>query len=208
VEISRQAAVRRVGGEPTKSSRLGFAIVASLALGCCPTFVASAMTCEDFKQKLVEKIHEGGDRVALPSGYRIGRKHEGDPVIRYDLDGVVGLQGSIDCHEGDGFAEIDIEAQISADETLAENVQRVIRLTALGAAALCVVEPMPTAKCQSTIEQMYVKAASQFVAAKKLGHRWPGGSETRYFPDANASQAIVMVVPGNIAVSVTPPPLP
>jgi len=189
-----------------KSSRLGFAIVASLALD--PIFAASAMTCEDFKQKLVEEIHEGGDRVALPTGYRIGRKHEGDPVIRYDFDGVVGLQGSIDCLEGGSFAEIDIEAQISADDTIAENLQRIIGLTALGAAALCVVESMPPAKCQSTIEQMYMKAASQFVAAKKLGHRWPGGSEMRYFGDANGSQAIVMVVPGNVALSVAPPPAP
>jgi hypothetical protein len=157
-----------------------------------------SMTCDAFKEALEASIHEGGDRVALPSNYVVAFQATGNPDVRYTYSGIVGLSGDLDCETGN-FESFDVQADLS-DDGISENAWRLIRTSALGAAALCARGKMTASQCAGAIKSLSDKAFSDFIGARDRGEEGAEGDEFRNFP--NSTQVAVTYQKGAVSIDV------
>ncbi len=173
--------------------------VAAIIAGCCPTLASDVLTCTQFREALTSAIRSGGGRVAEPDLTSAAYKRPDGTMIRYDLHGVAGMTGSLECHLQDRMHMLSIETKIDADE----GAVRVLRLQWLLAASICAIEPSPSSTCDAKADRLASNAVSNFTKARVRGEIDPDGVEKIVLKgDVDVE---VDASPGLIMFSVSPP---
>lgn len=175
-------------------------LICALLMASVSCSAAPAMTCEQLKTKLAVEIRAQGDKVAQPSGFKIGFKQEGNPHIRYGFGGIDGITGNLNCQKNDAFQDINFESSFE-DGHLDEYALRIARLLALGSASLCSIEQMTASACMRWATKLHAKAFASFHASKLRGELSPRGAE-----DASVStrtQIEWSVVSGGMLVTIS-----
>jgi hypothetical protein len=93
------------------------------------------MTCEAFRSALWRAISDAGDKVAQPRLDHLGYARPDGRFHRYDMAGIVGLEGILRCAEKDKLEAFCATAKVDASDT----TLRLYRLSALGSATICAV---------------------------------------------------------------------
>jgi hypothetical protein len=157
------------------------------------------MTCDAFKTALWGAIDNAGNRVATPDLETVG--YAADDVVRIDMKGIVGLDGSLRCRKTLGMESFDAATDITEDE----GTIRMIRIEALAAATICAVESAMKAEgCKRMAAQLAGQAVNAYKRSYVRGETDPmGDSDRKDF--ANGYVIQFNAVPGNMAFTLTAP---
>jgi hypothetical protein len=152
-----------------KSRFFKIAIVASLFCASSAS-LADAMTCETFRKELWKAIDAAGDKVAQPRLDHLAYGRPDGTMKRYEMTGIVGIEGSLRCAGNDKLEAFGATAKVGTDD----GALRLYRLTALGAATICAVAPAkkPVA-CKRLADKLSKAAVKGFVRATVRGEEDP-----------------------------------
>jgi hypothetical protein len=165
------------------------------------TFGATAtpMTCERFRNALVEAIEAGGSHVATPRLDAVAFRHDDGSLVRYDMKGIAALDGSLRCAASDKIEGFDVGVEVTSDE----GAIRIYRLTALAAAAVCSVAPtMTPAACKALVDRLSRKATKGFASAYVRGEEMPSDFAKEKLP--NGYEIEFDAAPGDLSFIVSP----
>jgi hypothetical protein len=167
---------------------------------------APAMSCQAFKARLAEEIAKGGDRVVDPDFSPVAVADVSGLDERHAFSNVRGLSGDLTCLTSDDhFIIVEMEAEVSQldDEAIAS----ILRLKALGAAALGAVVDLSPPAAKRAVEGVVDEARSEFASDDLRGEITPRGYAFRRYSDVpgalNAAQIAVSFERGKISIAVS-----
>jgi hypothetical protein len=173
----------------------GFAVATLIlaAIMSWPAHAANALTCAVYKEKLASKIHEDGDRSAIPYGYHVVTEMNGG--ASYAFGGGAGIEGFLYCKSADVLDSVTYSADYLAPPDSEERILRIQRVSALATAALCAIDSSSTLTgCGAAIREMLDGAARELFLAKRRGELAPVGDIRRHFSNG---EVLVEVSAGN-----------
>ena len=127
-----------------RTKRRPQALAITSALLAASIGAAEAVTCKDFSQALWNAVLDAGDKVAQPNMDKVAYRRSDGTYVRYEMQGIVGLKGNLDCVQPDQLDRFD--AMTVSSPKKEEQELRIARLIALGAAAICAVRTKPQPK--------------------------------------------------------------
>lgn len=176
-----------------------FLFAFALLIGTAASAAAAPITCAQFNEALARSIEDQGRRVATPDLSKPAYKRPDGTMIRYDMSGIVGMTGSIECHENDRLWMISVETALKSTEATI----RVLRFHWLLAASICAVEHSTKVACDAKANAMIKNAVNEFSKAQLRGEPEPSSfQKITVKGDVNIE---VDVDPGRLSFSITPP---
>lgn len=149
-------------------------IAALLLLSIATTAPAWAMTCDDFRNALAKSIADAGDRVAQPTLDKIAFQRADGSFHRIKLEGIVGLQGDLQCEPGNSFHMFNVSVEIDGRE----DVLKLYRLHELSAATICAMSPsLKISACRQRDRRLSAAALNEFAKSKVRGDPDPSSFE-------------------------------
>jgi hypothetical protein len=161
------------------------------------------LSCAEFKSRLVESIHAGGDKVLAPASYASGYKEQGASWNVHKFTGIAGLDGSIECTDDDWLVGMTVETELPSNDSVEANF-RLLRLKSLTTAALCAIDQAVQVDCASAVERTAEAALGGFIQSRARGEYGPHAEERTRTPAG--TDLYVWIVPGHLSASVSAPP--
>jgi hypothetical protein len=177
------------------------------ALGCAVALVAAslatdatALSCEQFKTRLVQSIHDGGDLIRPATDYRIVEK---DSIWTIEeFAGISDLRGRLYCNSGGELSMVSFSAYlINIDDT--DVKVRSARLQLFIVAGLCAIERLTQNECLNFVEKLQHRSTETFLRNRLRGDDHPQGKESA---QAGGAKVEILLSPGLLSASITLPP--
>lgn len=142
-----------------------------LCLGAAAAPAAAAtMSCDTFRNELWRAISDAGDKVALPRLDHLAYARPDGTMKRYEMAGIVGLEGNLRCVENDKLEAFGVTTKVEGRDATV----RLYRLSALGAATICAAaSAMKAAACQRLTDKLAQAAVKGFARATVRGEEDP-----------------------------------
>lgn len=138
--------------------------------GMASPAAAAPMTCEAFRTALWRAISDAGDKVAQPRLDHLAYARPDGSFHRYDMEGIVGLDGVLRCAENDKLEAFGATAKVRGSD----DILPVYRLTTLGSATVCAVAPtMKPVACKRIVDRLAQVVTKGFARAVVRGDEDP-----------------------------------